>query len=249
MAARAARRLRGLLIGYRSHKEYGFEHVLDWFQAASRADPALWRTAGWKVCHLCDLCEQRDGDNRLQGALRTSVSAAALGCGPGDWWALIESTVTLGLGSHWYYRTGQQIIEGVTEAVDSGCTFPCGDLPVIWSLGLAFSYWHDEQDNSILRLFREALSRVAGAAAERQPLLDALARTTRSISLDALPTNKEEEPHHLLEDEPATAATPSLRHPSDSPRQVHPPIGRCVRWSAPSRSPLQPTATARSMRS
>jgi hypothetical protein len=209
LAARAAKRLRGLLIGYRGHKDYGFAHILEWSEAASRAIPALWRTVGWKVWHLCDLCEQRDGDNLLRGALRTSVSAAALGCGPGDWWALVQATVSLGLGGQWYHRTGQQLIEGVIEVVDSGRSLPCGDLPVIWSLGLAFSYWHDERDNSVLRRFREALSRVPGTAFERQPLLDTLARTTRSSSLDDLTANKEEGPSHVLEDEPAKAATPS----------------------------------------
>ena len=166
LAARAAKRLRGLLIGYRSHKDYGFAHILEWFPAASRADPALWRTVGWKVRHLCDLCEQRDGDNRLQG-LSAPQWSAALGCGPGDWWALVQVTASLGVGDHWYYRTGRQLIEGVVEAVDSGRTIPCDDLPVIWSLGLAFSYWHDEQDNNILRLFREALRQVPGTLPEQ----------------------------------------------------------------------------------
>jgi hypothetical protein len=186
LAAQASCRLRSILVGYRSHKEYAFEHLRDWFTHASRARPELWRTHGWRIWHLCDVCEDQGGDNRFQADVRDSISAAALRCGVADWWALIRHTVEQGMGDNWHDRTRQRLVDAVPIAVEAGHALACEALPVLWAMGLALSYWHDEDDNRGLKTLRDTLLQIPKTAEERHPLVEALGRTDRGSSLDRL---------------------------------------------------------------
>lgn len=184
LADSASARLKWLLIGYRGHKEYGLSQVHDWFEHATRVSPSLWRTVGWKLWTICDACDKQGGDNRIDTEIRISISAAALSCGAADWWTLIQATIAHGLGGYWHNQTRQLLVDGVTSALAQGGTFHNAEIPILWGLSVALSYWHDEGDNHSLRTQRDALLQVPATPSERQPFLDLLVSTTRSASLD-----------------------------------------------------------------
>lgn len=194
LAEKAAERLRWRLIGYWERKDTGFWHIWDWYRALSRMEPSTWRIEGSKVRHLCELCSERSGDNRLKWDLLTSVSAAAIDCGPGDWLALLEDSLAEGFSDDWYSRTSGEFIEGVIQAVDAGHKIHSGDHAILWSLGLAFSLWYDDDQNKSLLKFRRALEKHAGNPSDSQTLPDCILKSSRSQSLDLILPDKNEIP-------------------------------------------------------
>lgn len=183
LARAATDRTRWRIIGYRGHKEYEFDRTLDWFREVSRIEPTSWRDGGWRFWTLCDQCDSQGGDNRADWEVRKAICSAALRCGAGDWWRLIAAMHDKHNSEGWHEHTRSQFIGGAIQALRLDWTPAEADLPILWSIGVALSFWTDEGDNSALRSFRnELLSK--SAEGDRSPLAETLNRTTRSASLE-----------------------------------------------------------------
>jgi hypothetical protein len=121
--------------------------------------------------------------------------------------SVVQTTFVDGFENHWHNQTRELFVEGVTDAVRAGGAFAEADLPIIWAIALAFSYWHSEGDNSDLRAARDALLSQYATQGGQRPLIEALARTTRSSSLDSFqPVDPPEAKAHAAE-KPAPAPT------------------------------------------
>ncbi len=183
LARTATDRTRWRIIGYRGHKEYELGRTLDWFREVSRIEPASWRDHGWRYWTLCDECASQGGDNRADWEVREAICSAALKCGADDWWTLIAAMHEQHHSESWHEHTRSQFIGGAIQALRHGWTPSETDLPVLWSIGVALSFWTDGGDNSALRSFRnEMLGK--SAQADRSPLAETLNRTSRSASLE-----------------------------------------------------------------
>ncbi|MBX9579403.1 MAG: ATP-binding protein [Gemmataceae bacterium] len=204
LADQARRRVAWLKVGYRAHKEYGFSPVLDWFRRAARVDPPACLPAGRRLRALCDTCSRQGGDNRFDEDVRVAVAGAAVACGAGEWWALAEPGMLTDPG--WHDRARVLLVDGVTAAVADGRPPPPAEWPYVWAAALALSYWHDEGDNAALRGMRDGLLAVPARADQKQALVDALARTTRSGSLDRPPDERPTAPSPPGPPPSATAA-------------------------------------------
>ena len=158
IADNAEKRASGLIVGYRSHKEYSFERVNDWFLDAAKNDPTIWSAEGWKLWEICRICNEKDGDNRLESEILNGISAAAIRAGKTTaWWRLVSTTLPNKCEQKWHYRTSQQFLEGYIEALAQGLLVDDDEVLQIWSIALSFSYWFDNGDTSSLLKLRDAL--------------------------------------------------------------------------------------------
>lgn len=183
LAWTATDRTRWRIIGYRGHKEYELGRTLDWFRDVSRIEPASWRDHGWRYWLLCDECASQGGDNRDDWEIREAICTAALRCGAHDWWTLITAMHEQHHSERWHERTRSQFVGGAIQALRHGWTPSEMDLPVIWSIGVALSFWTEAGDNSALRSFRKELL-AKSAQADHSPMVECLNRTSRSVSME-----------------------------------------------------------------
>lgn len=86
LANYAESRASKLIVGYRGHKEYSFARVNDWFVEAAKNDPTIWSAEGWTLWELCRICDEKDGDNRLESDILNGISAAAIRAGKATNW-------------------------------------------------------------------------------------------------------------------------------------------------------------------
>lgn len=153
-------RARKLIVGYRSHKEYSFERVYDWFSDAAKNDPAIWSIEGWKLWEICRICQEKDGDNRLESEVLKGISAAAIRDGKTtSWWRLVSTTLPKKCGRNWHWQTSQQFVEGYIEALAQGLAIADDEVLPTWSIALSLSFWFDHGDTLSLLKLREALLR------------------------------------------------------------------------------------------
>jgi hypothetical protein len=153
-----AMRARWLVVGYRSHKDYSFERVHDWFSDAARNDPAIWSNEGWKLWELCRICEEKDGDNRFESEVLEGISCAAIRSGKTiAWWRLISTTLPKKSDRNWHYNISQQFVRGHIQALAQGLTLSDAEILPIWSIALSLSYWFENSDTSSLLKLRHAL--------------------------------------------------------------------------------------------
>ena len=161
-----------LIIGYRSHKEYSFERVNDWFQEAAKNNPNVWSAQGWKLWELCRICDEKDGDNRLESDILKGISAAAIRAGKTtSWWRLVSTTLPKKCERNWHWQISQQFVEGYIEALKQGLTVNDEEVLQIWSIALSLSYWFDNGDTSSLLELKELL--LNGVYAERKTVIAA----------------------------------------------------------------------------
>ena len=154
----ASERARRLIVGYRSHKEYSFEQVSCWFSDAAENDPVIWSNEGWKLWELCRICDEKDGDNRLESEILTGISTAAIRAGKTiEWWRLISTTLPRRCKRDWHYQTRQQFVDGYVDALAKGLAICDDEILPIWSIALSLSYWFDNGDTSSLLKLRDAL--------------------------------------------------------------------------------------------
>lgn len=158
LADYAEKRANKLIVGYRSHKEYSFEYVHDWFLDAAKNDPTVWSIEGWKLWELCKICEQKDGDNRYEPDILKGISAAAIRAGKATaWWRLVSTTLPQKCDRNWHWQLSNQFVEGYIEALSQGLFIDDTEVLQIWSIALSLSYWFEKGDTSALLRLRELL--------------------------------------------------------------------------------------------
>lgn len=177
IADKALDRSRLLLIDYRDRKEYSFEQIASWIKELARIAPSSWEDIGWRLWKLCGICRQKRQDNEYQLEILASISSAAIRCGPGCWWQLIQSSLDEASDTGWHWRTRELLIQGVCIASELSNSLVPDDIGSIWATALAFSYWFDPSDNSSLRHLLDGLQRIdepnAAALADRyKPFLE-----------------------------------------------------------------------------
>ena len=178
LAKYAESRASKLIVGYRIHKEYSFERVNDWFLGAAKNDPNIWPVQGWKLWELCRICDEKDGDNRLESDILKGVSAAAIRAGKTtSWWRLVSTTLPKKCERNWHWRISQQFVEGYVEALTQGLAIDDEEVLRIWSIALSLSYWFDNSDTSSLLELRDAL--LHGVSAEQKTAIE---RAMQSVS-------------------------------------------------------------------
>ncbi|QDV14649.1 hypothetical protein CA51_45570 [Rosistilla oblonga] len=156
-----------LIVGYRTHKEYSFERANDWFQEAAKNDPNIWSVEGWMLWEICRICDERDGDNRLEPDILKGISAAAIRAGKTtSWWRLVSTTLPKKCERDWHFQIRQQFVEGHIEALTQGLTVNDEEVLQIWSIALSLSYWFNNGDTSSLLELKELL--LNGVATERK---------------------------------------------------------------------------------
>jgi hypothetical protein len=179
LAQEAVSRLAWMPVGYLGHKEYAFEHILDWFREASSRSPELWRTLGWRLWCLCEICDAQYGDNRLDNAVRTAISSAALRCGASDWWSLVSSTFPDKDGEDWHSRTSDLLIEGAEGAFRAGTQIGNDDCLALWCIAISLTMWFNKNEVASLGALRSTMLHAAATASQREELSAGFLRTPR----------------------------------------------------------------------
>jgi hypothetical protein len=165
LANYAESRASKLIVGYRSHDEYSFERVNDWFLEAVKNDANIWQVQGWKLWELCRVCDEKDGDNRLESDILKGISAAAISAGKTtSWWRLVSTTLPKKCERDWHRKISQQFVEGYIEALTQGLAIDDEEVLQIWSIALSLSYWLDNGDTSSLLKLKELLLNGVDAA-------------------------------------------------------------------------------------
>lgn len=188
LALYALERARWRPIGYRSHKEYAFEQVLEWFEEAASLSPQVWTDAGWKLWCLSNECDTQHGDNRFEWELKGAIATAAFRDGASSWWRLISSTLSNSDSRHWHEETRRWIVEGCSNAIQRGTKLRPSEIRVIWSLCLAFSYWTHERDSHSLLELKNAILSSTESLPEDVTIL--LCQSVRGRSLALLEESK-----------------------------------------------------------
>ncbi|MEZ6130792.1 MAG: hypothetical protein R3C59_19150 [Planctomycetaceae bacterium] len=169
-----------LIVGYRSHDEYSFERVNDWFQEAAKNDASIWPVQGWKLWELCRICDEKDGNNRHESEILKGISAAAIRAGrTTSWWRLVSTTLPKKCERNWHWKISQQFVEGYIEALKQGLTVNDEEVLQIWSISLSLSYWFDNGDTSSLLELKELL--LTGVNAERKTEIAAAMQSVSPI--------------------------------------------------------------------
>jgi|GEM_PF-5949124 len=164
LADYAERRASKLIVGYRGHKEYSFEQVNDWFLEAAKNESSIWSDQGWTLWELCRICDEKDGDNRLESEILKGISAISLRAGKTtSWWRLVSTTLPRKCKDKWHKRISEQFVEGYAEALTEGLVVDNEEILQIWSIALSLSYWFDDGDTSSLLQLRAALLRQVSA--------------------------------------------------------------------------------------
>ena len=190
-----------LIIGYRSHKEYSFERVNDWFQEAAKIDVNIWPVQGWKLWELCRICDEKDGDNRLEPDILKAISAAAIRAGKTtSWWRLVSTTLPKKCERDWHWQIRQQFVEGYIEALTQGLKVNDEEVLPIWSIALSLSYWFDNDDTSSLLKLRELL--LNGVDAKRKTEIVAAMESVSPIVKVKRDDEDAEQPRATREESP-----------------------------------------------
>ena len=180
LANYAESRASKLIVGYRSHKDYSFERVNAWFQEAAKNDTSIWSVQGWKLWELCRVCDEKDGDNRLESDILKAISAAAICAGKTtSWWRLVSTTLPKKCERNWHWEISQQFVEGHIEALTQGLAIDDEEVLQIWSIALSLSYWFDNSDTSSLLELKELL--LKGVGAERKIAIQAAMQSVTPI--------------------------------------------------------------------
>lgn len=196
-----------LIVGYRGHKEYAFERANDWFQEAAKNDPNIWTTQGWKLWELCRICDEKDGDNRLESGILKGISAAAIRAGKTtSWWRLVSTTLPKKCERDWHWQISQQFVKGYIEALTQGLSVNDEEVLQIWSIALSLSYWFDNGDTSSLQELKELL--LNGVDAERKTEIAAAMESVSPIVKVRRDDEDSEQPR-------ATREEPSQNDPHD----------------------------------
>jgi hypothetical protein len=201
---RARERRKWMLIGYQSHKEYGFQYVLDWFRNAARQLPQIWKDAGWKLWCACLACEEQGGDNRMRSDILDAISGAAIRCGASDWNQLATTTLPNVSDPYWHSKTCNRLVDGAVLAFDEGLKLPTDEMLNLWGLCVAFSFWADAGDNGSLISLRKGMLESVDPALREQVSLQMEQLTPRAFrdpplrergsSADDASTGKPEQP-------------------------------------------------------
>lgn len=208
LAAAAAERAKWLCVPYQDRKEESFEQASKWFMKAAELNPTITQTIGWRLWQVCVLCRLKGGGNAYEARVLSSMSAAAIRCGPANWWSLISSTLSNSTDSRWHYDTRECLVEGAKLAIRQGVELNSVEIGTIWSIAVCFSYWFDRHDNTTLAELHRALAGSLNESARER------FGSLRKYVVD-IPKDEDEDNTHEEEDKPEITSPQIVNARSD----------------------------------
>ena len=208
LAQKAVSRLAWMPISYSGNKEYGFEQVLEWFREAAKLSPEIWRTAGWRLWNLCEICDAQDGDNRYRWEVRETISSVAICCGAPDWWSLIFSTLSHAATEGWHQLARELLVEGTINALKAGMQNTNEDFLSIWCTAISLTMWFNSSEIATLGNLQSAILQAVNISEQYEELVAGFRRTTRGrLHEQSCIAESQEDSHQTSTDD---ASTPSF---------------------------------------
>lgn len=149
-------RLRHNLIGYRSHKEYGFEEPLDWLRELLRIDPNAWRMQGLQLLEIDRECDAQGGDNRLSSTIEKTVATASFHRSPQEAWSYFKA-IDPETERYWLQTVRDNLIGATKGSIHDGTLTSHNDMLALWCCAVGLTRWYNKDQAQSITALRDAV--------------------------------------------------------------------------------------------